>query len=109
MGTHAKILYSGFWDRPLGFVVQYATVRLFFSREFDEELDDYQAAYQVFLLPNMSDKEVQESWVDLRQKAEAYICTIPMNSVVFDSSFRESIDTDILDAISQVIRTRQNS
>lgn len=105
MGTYVDFIYSGFWDRPLGFVVNYHGVQLFFSREFNEQADDYETEYRVYLLPTIAVSEVQESWQDLRQKAEAYVCSLPMGNIRFDSTFRKSIQTDVLDDVIALLRT----
>jgi hypothetical protein len=99
MGNSAKIQYNGFWDRPLGFVVRYKELQIYFGREYDDERDDYQDSYSVFVLPGLSDEEVKSSWGKLRQLATQYVGQVQVEDVVFDASFRESIDTDILDSI----------
>lgn len=104
MGTLVKILYSGFWDRPLAFVVRHRGVQLYFCREFDEDADEYQDAYKVFVLPNLLDDEINASWGHLYQNTTRYLGQVPVKQVVFDSSFRESIDTDLADALIETMK-----
>lgn len=99
MSYQAVILYSGFWDRPLGFVVEHRGTQFYFSREFDEQQEEYQDVYKVFFLPNLSNDEVVSAWGSLEQKAIHYLCQVPVASVLFDPSFRASIDTALLDKL----------
>jgi hypothetical protein len=99
MGSQVKIVYSGFWDRPLAFVVRHRGIQLYFRREFDEHADDYQDAYRIFVLPNLSDNEINASWGNLHQKTTRFLGQMPVKEVVFDPSFRESVSTDTLDVV----------
>jgi len=88
-----RILYSGFYDAPLAFVTTYENSQYLFWRGFfDEELDDYPNEYEVFILPNLSEKEIKESWPLLPTKTVAFIGKISMNKVMFDPTRRESIN-----------------
>jgi hypothetical protein len=99
MGHQVKIAYSGFWDRPLAFVVQYRGLQLYFRRGFDERADEYQDVYTIFVLPNLSDHEIHASWGMLEQKATHSLGQMPVKDVVFDPSFRDSVSTDTLDIV----------
>ncbi len=107
MGSQVKIAYNGFWDRPLAFVVRHRGIQLYFRREFDEHADDYQDAYEIFILPNLPDNEINASWGNLYQKTTRYLGQMAVKEVVFDSSSRESVSTDTLDVvISKMDRSR---
>lgn len=70
----AKILYSCFYDAPLAFVTsQEDTQYLFWRGFFDEQLDAYPNEYQVFVLPDLSEEQINESWISLPEKAIAYV------------------------------------
>ena len=99
MGSQVKIAYSGFWDRPLALVVRHRGIQLYFRREFDERADDYQDTYKIFILPNLSDNEINASWGTLYQKTTRYLGQMAVREVVFDPSFRESVSTDTLDVV----------
>jgi hypothetical protein len=99
MGSQVKIVYNGFWDRPLAFVVRHRGIQLYFRREFDERADGYQDAYKIFVLPNLSDNEINASWGTLYQKATRYLGQMPVKEVVFDPSSRESVSIDTLDLV----------
>src|SRR6266852_3678230 len=88
-----RILYSGFYDAPLAFVTTYENSQYLFWRGFfDDELDDYPSEYEVFILPNLSEKEIKESWPLLPKKAVAFIGKISMDRVMFDPTKRDSIN-----------------
>src|SRR5690349_12955741 len=43
-----KIVYSGFWDYPFAFAVEFeGDVYVFLRGDFDEELDDYPSEYEI--------------------------------------------------------------
>ena len=96
-----KINYSGFWDRPLAFVVEYRGKQLLFSREFDETVDEYEDAYRVFVLPNVSDQDLAmpASWEDLPELSSGYLGKVPVKDVQFDATYRKEIDTNVIDAL----------
>ena len=86
-----RILYSGY-DAPLAFVTTYEDRQYLFFRDFDDELDDYPNEYEVFILPNLSKKEIKESWSLLHEKTVAFICKISVDRVMFDPTRRDSIN-----------------
>lgn len=97
--TRAKILYSGFYDAPLAFVVRHGGTQFLFWRVFDEEADEYPDTYRVLILPDLSDEEVSESWRTLEGRASGYVGEVAVRDVKFDQSMREDIDTSVIDAL----------
>jgi len=98
--TSTPILYSGFCDAPLAFVTTYENSQYLFWRGFfDDELDDYPKDYEVFILPNLSEKEIKESWPLLPKKTVAFIGKISMDKVMFDPTKRESINIDTFERL----------
>jgi hypothetical protein len=98
----AKILYSGFYDAPVAFVTSLENTQYLFWRGFfDEQLDDYPNEYKVFVLPNLSEEQINESWISLPEKAIAYVGRVSMSRVAFDPTRREAIDTGTFDFIEQ--------
>ncbi|HET6976396.1 MAG TPA: hypothetical protein VFI24_08740 [Pyrinomonadaceae bacterium] len=96
----AKILYSGFYDAPLAFVTSHQNVQYLFWRGFfDEQLDDYPNDYRVYVLPNLSEEQINAFWSSLPEKAIAYIGKVSLNQVAFDPTRREFIDTVTFDLI----------
>ena len=97
--TRAKILYSGFYDAPLAFVVRHRDAQFLFWRVFDEEADEYPDTYRVLTLPDLSDEEISESWQTLEGRASGYIGEAAVRDVKFDQSMRKEIDTSVIDAL----------
>ena len=91
MNHKAPIIYSGFYDVPLAFVVWHDEKQFLFLRDFDETLDDYPNFYRVFILPNLSDEEVKNSWVQIETLANSFVGEIPVTEINFDSTKRKEI------------------
>jgi hypothetical protein len=75
-------------------VVDRASVFLFHA-PFSEEADEYAAAYNVYMLP--ADVRVPEhgSWEHLPANG-TLLSTIPVSSVVFDTTGRAAVDAAVL-------------
>jgi hypothetical protein len=94
--AQTKFIYSGFYDRPLAFVARHAGVQYLFWRGFfDNELDDYPRDYEVYRLPNLSDTEIESSWATLPERAKATLGSIALDSIVFDPTNREWVDSAV--------------
>ena len=104
MSPKTKILYSGFYDAPLAFTARHKGICLLFWREFDETLDEYADVYQVFVLPEITDREIKKSWRSLRSRATSQLGQIAINEFRFDPTKRRELDTAILDVLIQRIR-----
>ena len=63
MGTTAEIIYRDFWDVPRIFITRYRDKQYLFDCSFDEWLEDYPQLYQVYVLPNLGEDELKDSWV----------------------------------------------
>ena len=91
MNHKAPIIYSGFYDVPLAFVVWHGEKQFLFLRDFDEALDDYPNFYRVFTLPNLSDEDVKNSWVQIETLTDSFVGEIPVAEINFDSTKRKEI------------------
>ena len=69
-----------------------------FYREWDDELDDYEDEYEMFILPNLSEGEIRKGWALAREKGKPF-GKIPVKQVVFDSTHRLTVDTVTFDRI----------
>jgi len=96
MSMKAKILYSGFWDFPLAFMVRWEGSLYAFVRDFDDDLDEYEDQYRVYLLPSLTDEEVEASWLRIETRATDYLGEAAVKDVAFDATHRREIDTAIL-------------
>ncbi len=97
----SEIIYCGFYDYPLAFVVRHRNALLLFWREFDDALDDYSDTYEVFLLPDFADEEVKvmRVWDGLPERATRRLGEVPVKDIVFDPTRRREIGTAVLDAL----------
>jgi hypothetical protein len=100
MTNWAPIRYMGFWDVPRIFLVRHQGYQFLFDCPFDDELDDYAEAYQVYLMPEIPDEELPRDWTTLRGRAIRRLGEIPVSKVQFDPTKRRQIDTAVLDALT---------
>jgi hypothetical protein len=75
-----------------------SNVQYLFYRCWDDELDDYEVEYEVFILPNLSEDEIKKSWSLALEKGSPF-GKIPVKQVVFDSTYRLTVDTVTFDKI----------
>ena len=107
--SRVPFLYSGFWDAPLGVVVRYQGLLFYFLRELDEDLDEYETEYRVFLLPEISDNEIQSLWGKFVELSVAFLGHVPINKMGFVRPFtrsRDAADNDMSDEILDVLLAR---
>jgi hypothetical protein len=103
MSPKTRILYSGFYDAPLAFTTRHKGVCFLFWREFDETLDEYEDVYRVFVLPQITDREIKKSWQSLRSRATSALGQVGLNELRFDATKRREVDTRILDVLIERI------
>ena len=99
MPSTAPFIYREFYDVPRFLVVTHRGQQFLFESAFDDDLDEYPDVYQVFLLRDVSENELQGSWVFLSEKAQACLGAVPVKDVVFDETGRREIKTDVLDRL----------
>lgn len=97
------IIYSGYWDAPLAFVVSYkAETYLFWRGGFDDDLDDYPSKYQVFLVQDVSLEQVKEDWHIMWKTEQKFVGKIHYNEVEFDATHRKEIDSSTFDKLEKL-------
>ena len=90
--------YGGFFDVPRYIVLSYRELILLLRSEFDDKLDDYEANYSVFTLPeSVRDSVLEGNWEFYNKTPMTEIGQIPVSSVVFDQSKRAELDASCLD------------
>lgn len=99
--TKAKIIYSGFYDTPLAFVVWHGDMQLLFWRVFDDVIDDFPDEYKVFVLPNVPEEIIKSSWQHLDMLATRFLGVVPIRKIEFDPSKREEIDTSVINDLTE--------
>ena len=100
MSEKLRIRYSGFWDFPLAFTVRWEEQLFLFFREFDEERDDYEDRYRVYLLPPWTDEEIEASWGHLGTQAADCVGTVAVKDISFDPTHRREIDAAIFQTLA---------
>ena len=100
MPSTAEIIYREFYDVPRMFVVTYRGKQYLFDGTFDESADDYPETYQVYVLPNLSNQELNGSWVGLSDKAKEHLGEVLACKVVFDESRRQAIDPQVIEELT---------
>jgi hypothetical protein len=88
--------YREFWDVPRMVVGRNETGTYLFYSPFDEQLDDYVAAYHVYRMPDLNAEDLKGSWVGLELKAIERLPDIPIRSLPFDVTSRTLQDFDSL-------------
>lgn len=100
MSTKAKIQYSGFWDFPLALTVRFENRLYVFVRDFDDVLDEYEDHYRVYLLPPLTDEEIQSAWLRIEDRATDYLGKVAVKDVRFDATHRQEIDIGIFQTLT---------
>ncbi len=100
MNQTTPILYSGFYDFPLAFTARWEENLYVFVRDFDDDLDEYEDQYRVFLLPSLTDEEIQSSWLRIENRAIESFGKVAVKDVRFDSTHRKEIDSTVLQALT---------
>ena len=99
MSGWTRITFRDFYDIPRMFIIRHRGMQLLFDCEFDDRVDDYPDTYKIYVLPNISDDELQSSWEYLPDKATCFLGILPVTGVVFDPSLRREIETKIIDGL----------
>ncbi len=95
----AEIQYREFYDVPRIFLVRHKAQLFLFESPFDEAADEYSAQYEIYLMPELSNKDLAGSWVELRGRASRRLGSLPVNEVQFDDTRRRTIETSVLNSL----------
>lgn len=85
--------YGGFWDVPRYIFCQIDGKHLLLQSEFDDDLDEYSADYQVFKLPSPFQAGSLFSWRSFPLSEAKLIGTIPVTSMEFDETKRAELNS----------------
>lgn len=92
--------YGGFWDVPRYIVVHYRGRFILLQSEFNDELDEYEASYSVYVIPDSVGNLVREgNWDAYNRALVDHMGEIPVESVSFDQSKRKELDPSCLDRL----------
>ena len=100
MSAMTPIKYRGFYDVPLIFITRYGDETYLFDCPFDEELEDNSDSYKVYIFPALKDEDLPKDWTTLHTRATRYLGEIPVTSVRFDATRRQSVDASVIDALT---------
>src|SRR5262245_38860413 len=96
MHDWSPIQYMGFYDVPLIFLTRYQGETYLFDCPFDEELEDDSEFYKVYVVPSFADEDLPKDWTTLHTRATRYLGEVPVTSVRFDPTKRQSVDASII-------------
>jgi hypothetical protein len=109
MAEMTPFRYGGFYDVPRCLSLRYRERRFLLQSTFDEDLDEYQPDYSVYIVPESADDSRSVCSPEfLSNTPMACIGQIPTDQVKFDASKRKELDASILDSLiaGQEQRTR---
>lgn len=93
-GEWLDIVYSGFWDYPFAFVVQFeGSVYMFLRGNFDEQLGDYPAGYDVFRNRLIDMRAIHKNFQPTT--GGEFVGRIDMREIRFDPSHRQRINSKV--------------
>lgn len=94
--------YGGFWDVPRYIALRYGGKVLYLQSPFDDELDDYPDAYSVYVVPDdLGESLLSGDWNPLDQSRLSFVGQIPINTVAFDPTKRQTLDAACLKSLFQ--------
>src|SRR6266853_5213243 len=96
MKRWTSIRYRDFYDIPRIFVTEGATRTFLFDCRFNDEKDDYEEMYKVYLMPKLDEKDLAGGWQSLSAKAERLLGEIRTSEVEFDPTLRHQINAELL-------------
>ncbi len=102
MSHWQNIKYHAFWDQPRTFHTLDGEKTFLFDCQFDEQLDDYPACYNVYLISSLELSDMPALWVRLEQKELHLLGTVKISQSAFDPSHWKQIDLDILNHLIPV-------
>ena len=101
MSNMVSFEYSGFWDVPLGIFVMHWGKAFVLIREFDEDRDEYEDHYDVYVLPDAVaplTRGISENfWNAFTEKHLSPTGRVPIRLVKFDDTKRKELDPSFLD------------
>ena len=96
-----RIVYSGFWDFPFAFWVEFrGHVYQFLRGDFNEDIDDYPSEYEVTRHDSLAMSSIRGNSTAV--DGGMAIGRINMREVRFDPSHRERIDAAVFRALGVI-------
>src|SRR5688572_9585980 len=87
--------YRDFWDVPRIFIAQReGSAALLFDCKFDQTKEDYDNSYDVYLMSEIPESDLEGSWEDLPKRSQRFLGKVSIDDVKFDVSRRSFIDDE---------------
>lgn len=93
--------YRDFWDFPRIFLVSFNDSLFLFDCKFNEKIEDFEEKYQVFIMPELTESEINGSWYELSNKAVKYLGEVLINNIQFDKTRKQFINGNVLTELTK--------
>jgi hypothetical protein len=90
------ITYREFYDIPRIFLTKTGNRVFLFDCSFNDEKDEYEETYKIYLMPQLDEKQLAGSWENLPAKATRLLGEIPTSEVEFDTTLRQQVNLGVL-------------
>ena len=97
MSQKSSFVYRDFYDVARMIVLRRGDLLILLESAFDAKTDDYSNSYAVFVLPHMSQEELDGSWEGLSARATKFLGHILLRELEFDPTLRKEIDAALID------------
>jgi hypothetical protein len=88
--------YAGFWDVPRHLVFAWKGHRVLLESWFDDDLDEYEPQYSIYLLPEDFEAD-KNPW---RESKRRFLGKVDVKSIMFDETKRSWLDpTPLIDLL----------
>lgn len=77
-------------------IVQRGVAKYLLVSSFDDQKDEYDSDYTVYLMPGLKTSELKGDWEQLKAKALQLLGKIPVSDIRFDTTKRKEMDTSML-------------
>jgi hypothetical protein len=97
MKRWTPIKYRDFYDIPRIFLAEILGRVFLFDCPFNEEKDEYEETFKVYLMPTLGEKDLAGSWKNLPRRATRLLGEVGAAEVEFDTTSRQQVNLEILD------------
>jgi hypothetical protein len=87
--------YAGFWDVPRHLVFAWKGHKVLLESWFNDDLDEYDPQYSVYLLPEDFEAD-KDSWYESKRR---FVGKVDVKSIMFDETKRSWLDPTPLIAL----------
>ena len=88
--------YGDFYDVPRLIVLKYKGQVIMLGSYFDEQRDEYEDSYSIYLLPSSIEGEITKSLYEGDVDAKL-IGSVPIRNVIFDATKRRALNPTFLE------------